>query len=255
MGNHMTERLNTAPPQSSDRLSRFLLIVDCDVNHLFYAAMLLQRLGYNICTAKTAEEALEMTSVALPALVLTEMNLTGINGLELARRLKADGRTATVPVIALTESRTQAVELECAQNGCVACIRKPIQAEELYRTVQSAIENTPRSAMRVFTRLAVTVNDVPLDYVKGECISVLSEKGFYIRTLKPYPKQTLIHVQMDINDNSISSEALVLSSHTFGEGPYKEPGMGLQFTQITSQAQAVIRQYIKEEITKGIKPF
>lgn len=251
----MTERLDPAPLEPSDRHSRFLLIVDCDANHLFYAAMLLQRLEYNICTAKTAEEALEMTSVALPALVITEMKLTGISGLELARKLKANGRTAHVPVIAVTENRTQAVELECGQNGCVACIRKPIQAEELYRTVQSAIENTPRSAMRVFTRLAVTVNNVPLDYVKGECVSVLSEKGLYLRTLKPYPKQALIQVQMVINDNSVSAEALVLSSHTIGEGPYKEPGMGLRFLRITSQAQSVIRQYIKDEITKGIKPF
>jgi two-component system, cell cycle response regulator DivK len=251
----MTERLDTAPAKSSDRYSRFLLIVDCDANHLFYAAMLLQRLEYNICTAKTAEEALEMISVALPALVITEINLTGMSGLELTRRLKANGRTVTVPVIAVTEKFTQAVELECGQNGCVTCIRKPIQAEELYRTVQAAIENTPRSAMRVFTRLAVTVNNIELDYERGEFVSVLSEKGLYIRTLKPYPKKALIHIQMFINNNSVSSDALVLSSHAFGEGPFKEPGMGLQITRITSQAQGVIRQYIKDEITKGIKPF
>ncbi len=251
----MTERLDTAPSKSSDRYSRFLLIVDCDPNHLFYAAMLLQRLEYNICTAKTAEEALEMISVALPALVITEINLTGMSGLELTRRLKANGRTVTVPVIAVTEKFTQTVELECGQNGCVTCIRKPIQAEELYRTVQDVIENTPRSAMRVFTHLAVTVNDIELDYEKGEFVSVLSEKGLYIRTLKPYPKKALIHIQMFINNNSVSSDALVLSSHAFGEGPFKEPGMGLQITRITSQAQGVIRQYIKDEITKGIKPF
>lgn len=251
----MTERLDAAASKSSDRHSRFLLIVDGDANHLFYSAMLLQRLKYNICTAKTAEEALEMTSVALPALVITEMNLIGMSGLEFARRLKADKRTAAVPVIAATENRTPAVELECGQNGCVACIRKPLQAEELYRTVQAAIESTPRSTMRVFTRLAVTVNNVPLDCAEGECVSVLSEKGLYIRTLKPYPKKALIHIHMLINGNSVSAEAIVLYSHTFGEGPFKEPGMGLQFTRITSQAQAVIRQYIKDEITSGIKPF
>ncbi len=251
----MTDRRGTLPLESSDRYSRFLLIVDCDADHLFYAAMLLQRLEYNICTAKTAEEALEMISVALPALVITEMNLTGMSGLDLARSLKSNRHTAKVPVIAVTKNRTQAVEQECGQNGCVACIRKPMQAEELYRTVQSTIENTPRCAMRVLTRLALTVNNIPLDCTKGECVSVLSEKGLYIRTLKPYPKQALISIQMIINDNNVSAEALVLSSHTFGEGPFKEPGMGLQFTRISSLALEVIRQYIKDEITRGIKPF
>ncbi len=251
----MTEYLRTAPTKSSNRHSRFLLLVDGDANHLFYAAMLLQRLEYNICTSKTAEEALEMTSVALPALVITELNLPGMTGLEFAHRLNEDERTADVPVIAATNNLTPAVELECRQHGCVACIRKPIQAEEVYRTVQSAIENTPRSAMRVVTRLAVTVNNVPLDCAEGECVSVISEKGLYIRTLKPYPKKALIHIQMLISDNSVSAEALVLYSHTFGEGPFKEPGMGLQFTRITPQAQGVIRQYIKDEITRGIKPL
>ncbi len=251
----MGKSIEANPSDSSDRHSRFLLIIDSDANHLFYAAMLLQRLKYNICTAKTAEEALEMTSVALPALVITEIKLNGMSGLEFARKLQADERTATVPVIAATENRTPAVELECAQNGCIACIRKPIQAEELYRIVQSAVENTPRSALRVFTRLAVTVNNVPLDCAEGECVSVLSERGLYIRTLRPAPEKALVYLHMFIDGHSVSAEALVLYSHTFGEGPFKEPGMGLQFTHLTPQAQRVIRQYIKDEITRGIKPF
>jgi hypothetical protein len=158
-------------------------------------------------------------------------------------------------VIAVTNNHTPAVELECRQNGCIACIRKPLQAEEVYRAVQSAIESTPRSTLRVLTRLAVTVNNVPLDCTEGECVSVISEKGLYIRTLKPYPKKALIHIKMLISGKSVSADALVLYSHTFGEGPFKEPGMGLQFTQITPQAQGVIRQYIKDEITRGIKPL
>jgi CheY-like chemotaxis protein len=251
----MTEYTDTAPSESSHRRSRFILLVDGDANHLFYAAMLLQRLEYNIYTARTAEEALEMIAVALPALVITEMNLPGMTGLEFARKLNANARTADVPVIAATDNRTPAVELECRKNGCVACIRKPVQAEEVYRTVQSAIENTPRSAMRVVTRLAVIVNNVPLDCAEGECVSVISEKGLYIRTLKPYPKKAVIHIEMVISGNSVSAEALVLYSHTFGEGPFKEPGMGLQFTRITPHAQGVIRQYIKNEITRGIKPL
>jgi CheY-like chemotaxis protein len=84
--------MNTTGVGSSDRRSRFLLIVDSDANR-FYAAMLLQRLEYNICTAKTAEEALEMTSVSLPTLIITEMKLAGMSGLELTRRLQAHEQT------------------------------------------------------------------------------------------------------------------------------------------------------------------
>ena len=251
----MTGDAITASSVSSDRKKRFLLIVDSDANHLFYVAMLLQRFEYKICTAKTAEEALDMTSVALPALIITDINLMGMSGLELARRIKTDPRTAAIPVVATALNRTPLMELQCDENGCAACIRKPIQAEELYRIVQAAIETTPRNNIRIFTRLPVTVNNVLLNCVEGECVSVLSEEGLYIRTLKPYPEKALVYIDLFINGYRVSAEAVVLYSHTFGEGPYKEPGMGLQFTQIMPQDRESIRNFIRDEITRGIKPF
>lgn len=251
----MTERATTAPSIPSDRQRCFLLAVDSDANHLFYAAMLLQRFEYKVCTAKAAEEALDITSVALPALIITDMNLTGMGGLELARRIKADPRTAAIPVVATTLNRTPSTEMQCDENGCVACIRKPIQAEELYRTVQAAIETTPRNNIRIFTRLPVTVNNVLLNYAEGECVSVLSQEGLYIRTLKPHPEKALVYINLFINGHGVSAETVVLYNHTFGEGPYKGPGMGLQFTQIMPRDREVIRKFIRDEITRGIKPF
>jgi len=47
----------------------------------------------------------------------------------------------------------------------------------------------------------------------------------------------------------------VLYSHSFGEGPFGEPGMALKFVQITPQDQEQLRLFIREEITRGIKPL
>jgi CheY-like chemotaxis protein len=56
---------------SSSGRRRFLLVVDSDVEKLFHTATLLQRFQYNIWTAKSAAEALEMAAVAVPALIIT----------------------------------------------------------------------------------------------------------------------------------------------------------------------------------------
>ncbi|MCK9419374.1 MAG: response regulator [Nitrospirae bacterium] len=234
------------------RNSRFLLVVDSDANDLIYVSMLLQRFDYHICTAKTGEEAIELSVVSVPALIIAEMALADMNGLELIKRLKQDQLTVNLPVIVKTSNHTPDKERRCLQAGAFACIRNPVHAEDLYRAVQAAIESTPRKSIRIPTHLPVSVNDVQLDTGEGEFVSVLSEKGMFIRTLKPYQPSSTINVQIRIKDRIIKLEAVVLYSHKFEEGPYKEPGMGLQYTSIASQDQSLIRQFIIEEINRGI---
>jgi CheY-like chemotaxis protein len=250
---YMTKSSNSPSTNTSNRNSRFLLVVDNNANDLIYASMLLQRFEYNICTAKTGKEALELTSVFIPALIVADMDLTDMKGLELIRRLKREQHAANLPVIVKIVGHTHDKERLCIQAGAFACIRNPVRAEELYRAVQAAIEATPRKAIRIPTHLPVSVNDLQLDIGEGEFASVLSEKGVFIRTLKPHPSASSVNIKIRIRDRVIAAEAVVLYSHKFEEGLYKEPGMGLQYTRIESQDQAVIRQFIDEEINKGIK--
>jgi len=251
----MTESINTTPPDRSTRRRKFLLVVDSDVTNLFYTSMLLQRFEYHICTVQSAEDALEMATVSLPALVVADLALNGMNGLELVRRLRQEPRTAAVPVIVQSGEHSPEIEQQCRQAGAMVCLRKPVQAEELYRFVQAGIEPKPRANIRIQTRLPVTVNHKPLECIEGECVTVLSEHGMYVRTLKPSPKGTRLTVQIPLNDQIVSVIAVVLYSHNFGEGPFGEPGMGLQFVQITPQDQERVRLFIRDMIMQGLKPI
>jgi len=249
----MTKTRDTTLTNTSGRNSRFLLVVDSDANDLIYVSMLLQRFEYNICNAKTGEEALELSSVSIPALIIADMDLSDMKGLELIKRLKRQQLTANLPVIVKILKHTLEKERLCIQAGAFACIRNPVHAEELYRAVQAAIESTPRKSIRIPTHLPVSVNNVQLDIGEGEFASDLSEEGVFIRTLKPYPPSSSVNIQIRIKDRIIGIEAVVLYTHKFDEGLPREPGMGLQYTRIALQDQAMIRQFINEEINKGIK--
>ena len=250
----MTECKDGASGSASERNSRYLLIVDSDANELYYTAMLLQRFEYNICTAGTADEAIEMVSVALPTLIICELSLTGRNGLELFQQLKENPRSALIPVVIKALDPSPELERRCLQAGA-ALIKRPVQAEDLYRIVQSTIENTPRKNIRIYTRLPVMVNNKPLDCGgEGDCATVLSHHGMYVRTLRPSPVGSKISLQIVVKDRTIALEALVLYCHRFGEGPFKEPGMGLKFISIAPKDQDFIRLFIREEVTKGINP-
>jgi len=75
----------------------------------------------------------------------------------------------------------------------------------------------------------------------------------YVPMAKPYQKNEQLTVQIKINNRSVSAKASVLYRHMYGEGPFKEPGMGLKFIGMASEDQDFIRQFIREETTKSGK--
>lgn len=240
------EQDNRSDTGVSDRQKHYLMAVGTDTEELFCTSLLLQRFAYPVCTAQTATQALAMVSVARPSLVITDLVLPEMSGRELVRKFGADFRD--VPVIFLLPSGEEA-----AGSGAAGiCLVKPVQAEDLFRAVQTAIEPTPRSNIRIPIRLPVFVNRVKLDGLKGECATYLSEHGMYVRTLKPNRRDEQIAIEMDITGRSITAEASVLYNHLPGDGPFQEPGMAVKFIRISREDQSFLRQYIHDTVMQGI---
>ncbi len=216
-------------------------------------SLLLQRFEYSVFSAHTAAEALELISANRPALIITDLVLPGMSGMDLFRLLKQDLRSAFVPVVFMVPPSDMASERRCMDSGAAACISKPVQAEELYRTVQEIIEPKPRSGIRIDTRLPVSLNNVRLDCAEGACIVDLSENGIYVPMPDPYPQNERVTVQIDIKDRRISATAAVLHSHPSTEGRRKKPGMGLKFVNISPQDQDYIRKFIRDEVNRDIE--
>jgi len=238
---------------AQNRRNRYILIVDSKTQESFSTSLLLQRFEYQVWSASTAGQALEMVSVAIPALVIADLVLPGMSGMDLFHLLRQDPRTASLPVVFLISAGDHTAETRCREAGAAGWISRPIQTEDLYRTVQRAIEPNPRKNIRIQTRMAVSVNNEPLKCIEGQCASILSEHGMYVQIPRPYPRNEHLSVQIKINNRTVSAEATVLYRHAYGEGPFKEPGMGLKFISIAPKDQDVIRQFIREEVTRGVK--
>lgn len=235
-----------------ERKSRYLLTVDSDMNDLFYTSMLLQSFSYNCCTAVNGEDALAMATAVVPSLIIADLKLTDMPGLELVRRLKEDGRTAAVPVLVKTAGPAAELELQCRRAGAAGFVKSPVLAEDLYRIVQATIEPTPRKNIRIRTRLPVVVNGKPLECWEGECVSELSEHGMYVRTRQRCPSSTPVPLRFSIKGRQIAADAHVLYCHLLGQGPFKEPGIGFKFVLISAQDRAYIRAFIEEELMRGM---
>jgi CheY-like chemotaxis protein len=248
----MTESGIDGVSNQADRKNRFLLVVDSDANNLIYTSMLLKRFDYQTCTAKTAREALEMTKVAVPSLIITALDLKDMHGLDLIQHVKNNIPTAEVPFIALRKPGAPMKGQRGAEVPAVECLYQPVSAELLYRAVQAAVETKPRSHIRIRTLQPVKVDDLQFTDLEGVCITELSERGMFLRTKSPAAVNTRLSVQIYLYGQIIGVEAVVIYSDGTGAGPYRYPGMGLQFIRIAPQDQELIRRFIHGEVLRGI---
>jgi CheY-like chemotaxis protein len=117
-----------------------ILVIDDNPVNLKLASEVLLAEGYRVLRADDAEQALALLAQQLPDLVLTDIALPGMDGLELTRRLKADPRHRHLPVIALTASAMKGDEARVLAAGCDAYIAKPLDTRQLAALIARALE-------------------------------------------------------------------------------------------------------------------
>jgi CheY-like chemotaxis protein len=253
---HMEKNVNGTDRQAAQGRMRLLLVVDGDVSSSFYTSILLQRLEYNIYSAKTAEDALEIMGMTAPALILTEIALPRMSGIEFLKLVKRTPEFGPIPVIIHTENKKPEYEELCRQAGCAEYLRKPADPNTLYAAIQSATEPTPRRVIRLKTSLCMYVEDETdtQGVASGECITYLSENGLFISTAKPQPTGTALPIIFSLRNITIRVEAIVLYSYSKRSRPTGEHGMGLKFLNISPEDKELIRTFILEQLTRNIAP-
>jgi two-component system, cell cycle response regulator DivK len=107
-----------------------ILIVEDNEKNLKLVRDVLQHHGYRTVEARTAEDGLELAAADPPDLVLMDIELPGMGGLEAIGRLKSDQRTATIPVCALTASAMEGDRERCLRAGFDDYMTKPISVSE-----------------------------------------------------------------------------------------------------------------------------
>lgn len=116
-----------------------LLVEDDHAGRRLYAEWLTQA-GFSVDQAHNGLQALERAFESVPDIVVTDLNIPGIDGFELTRRLKDDPRTRTVPVVAVTGyAAFQADPGRAIRAGCDAVLEKPCSPEDLETAIQTLI--------------------------------------------------------------------------------------------------------------------
>jgi CheY-like chemotaxis protein len=108
-----------------------VLVAEDDPSNRWVLCALLRRMGYDIRAAADGREALRLVRTFAPQVILMDLMMPVLDGLEATRRLKADARTRDIPVLALTGNVTPAGESAARRAGCDEFLHKPVILKEL----------------------------------------------------------------------------------------------------------------------------
>ena len=120
-----------------------ILIVEDNEKNLKLVRDVLQVKGYETIEATTGEDGIKLAGDHKPDLVLMDIHLPGINGIEALRALRADPSTASIPVIAVTASVMQQDRKMITDAGFDGYVGKPINLKEFLDAVSKTIGKKP----------------------------------------------------------------------------------------------------------------
>jgi two-component system, cell cycle response regulator DivK len=120
-----------------------ILVVDDAVFNLKLIATVLRNNGYKVQLSSTAEQALSSLNTLRPDLVLADIQLPGMDGLELTRRIRQQARLQNVVVIAMTVWVREGIEQEALDAGCNGFIAKPVEPKALAAQIHRFLEGEP----------------------------------------------------------------------------------------------------------------
>ena len=117
-----------------------VLVVEDDKDNLDLMTYVLKRAGYEVITAETGEEGVELAISERPLFIIMDINLPGIDGLEATRRIRTSEADANIPIIAITSFAMRGDMEKVLSAGCYGCFEKPIDPLTIIEQIHKLLE-------------------------------------------------------------------------------------------------------------------
>ncbi len=187
------QRIVQRDPDEQDRSMSVLVVEDTpDVIRVINLAL---RGHFRMLAALGGEKGLELAATHLPSLIITDLMMPDMDGMELTRRLRADPRTRHIPIVMLTARGDVEDRVAGMDSGVNAYLTKPFSAQELVSTVRGLVRIQETTADLVLTHsmdsletiaggLAHEINN-PLNYIKNALSLIRTDTETLLRQPGP----------------------------------------------------------------------
>lgn len=191
---------------------RTVLIIDDNVEIRAYLIKLFSE-NYIVYSGENGEEGLKLTKKHMPDLVISDITMEEMDGLELCRKIKEDNALSHIPVILLTASKNPETHLQGISEGADDYITKPFDDDILLARVESLLKN--RSNLRAYFLDSITLKEntqkVPVEYqeILKKCIDIVEanihKRDFTIRNFA---------LEMGMSHRTLYTKIKIISGQT-----------------------------------------
>ena len=215
-----------------------ILLVDDMRSFLDLEATFLSRAECHLLTASTGLEAIRVARSERPDLVVLDLEMPEMNGIQACRILKSDAATAKTPVVVLTWMQ---LEDEARRAGADRFLRKPIDEPTFLAEVKRFLPIVERNEKRVAIDAPVTLRG-GVEPFEARLVN-LSRTGFYVATPARPPIGARLEVAFSLPEEReglrVAGAALVVR---YGEEP---PGFGCRFRHVAPEARPVLDDWVE----------
>jgi two-component system KDP operon response regulator KdpE len=156
--------------------------------------------GYEVSDARSGEEALEMLGEERFDLILLDVNLPGMNGLEACRVMRSETSVPDVAIIMLTVRNAEKDKVEALDAGADDYVVKPFSTPELLARIRAALRRAPVPADAAPQR--ISLKDVEVDFVsrqatlRGRSVRLTPKEFDLLRYLVAHPNKAIAHREL-----------------------------------------------------------
>ena len=171
-----------------------ILVVDDEPQLRRVMRTTLTDLGYTVIDAKTGEDALEMLRHDQPDLILLDLNMPGIGGLETCRAIR---ETSEVPIIILSVRNTEREKVQALDAGADDYVSKPFGIQELLARIRAALRRSPAAGENELNLFRT--EDLEIDFtarrvvVAGKSARLTPKEFDLLRMLVANPNKAIPH--------------------------------------------------------------
>lgn len=112
-----------------------ILYVEDNFENKLFVRRVIESMGHEMLEAETGLDSLVIAAERVPDLILMDVNIPGMDGLETTARMKQNPRLAHIPIIALTANAMKGDRERCLEAGCDGYMQKPVGVSDLRREI------------------------------------------------------------------------------------------------------------------------
>jgi CheY-like chemotaxis protein len=229
-----------------------IYLTDNDQAYLTHTSILLKKMGFNIVPAENSAKLLKLVEEELPDLIILDVNISGIDGIDLLKILRDNEKTSKTPIVMISADSSDETWLKCMNLGCDEYLIKPVNIntmhEVMQRTIYAPIGYTRKNLRVLFPDKVSVTYQSESKWLRS---ATLSEMGIYVISDDPLPMDAEVEVTIPLSEEkSISLKGCVIYTiNTAADRTRGTAGMAIEFREPDVDKLLIISYYVKGLLT------